>query len=70
MLFDFTRQLSLLDPFSAKLKSNVVIASIGEVTSRALEEEGLVPRILPTQPKMGALAQAVAEYFDRKTKGT
>jgi uroporphyrinogen-III synthase len=65
MLFDFARQLSLSDPFSAKLKSNVVIASIGEITSRALEEKGLVPKIVPKQPKMGALAQAVADYFGR-----
>ena len=63
MLFDFARQLSRSEAVTAKLKGNIVIASVGEVTSRALKEYGLVPKIVPKQPKMGALAQAVAEYF-------
>jgi uroporphyrinogen-III synthase len=65
MLFDFARQLGRSDAVTAKLKSNVVIASVGEVTSRALEEHGLVAQIVPKQPKMGALAQAVAEHIEK-----
>jgi uroporphyrinogen-III synthase len=65
MLFDFARQLGVSESVTAKLKGSVVVASVGEVTSRALEQQGLVPKIVPKQPKMGALAQAVAEYFER-----
>jgi uroporphyrinogen-III synthase len=63
MLFDFARQISLSDALSEKLGNNVVIASVGEITNRTLQEHGLRPKIVPKQPKMGALAQAVAEYF-------
>jgi uroporphyrinogen-III synthase len=62
MLFDFALQLGVAEPLQNALKG-VTIASIGEVTSRALAEKGLSPSIVPGQSKMGALAQAVAEYF-------
>ena len=65
MLFDFAQQLGHADALKAALKNNVIIASIGEVTNRALGEEGLAPKIVPKQLKMGALAQAVADYFER-----
>ena len=66
MLFDFARQVGRADAVSAKLKDSTVIASVGEVTSRALQQEGLAPTIVPEQPKMGALAQAIGEYFHRE----
>lgn len=66
MLFDFAYQFGKSEALAAALKSSVVIASIGEVTGRALGEQGLVPKIVPKQPKMGALAQAVADYFGGK----
>jgi len=65
MLLDLARQLGRSEDVIAKLQ-DTVIASVGEVTSRALEEQGLVPKIVPKQPKMGALAQAIAEYFESK----
>jgi uroporphyrinogen-III synthase len=63
MLFDFANQLGQAEALEKALKSAVTIASIGEVTNRALAERRLVPSILPAQSKMGALAQAVTEYF-------
>ena len=66
MLFDFAQKLGHSDALANTLRSNVVIASIGEVTSRALGEHGLVPKIVPNQSKMGVLAQAVADYFSKK----
>jgi uroporphyrinogen-III synthase len=65
MLLDLARQVGRSEDLLPKLKG-AVIASVGEVTSRALEEQGLVPKIVPKQPKMGALAQAIAEYFGQK----
>ena len=66
MLFDFAQKLGHSDALANTLRSNVVIASLGEVTSRALGEHGLVPKIVPNQSKMGVLAQAVADYFSKK----
>jgi len=64
MLFDFASQLGLAGSLTDALTGRVTVASIGEVTSRALSEKGLSPKIVPAQSKMGALAQAVATYFE------
>jgi uroporphyrinogen-III synthase len=66
MLFDFATQFGLAGALDQALKNTVTIASIGEVTSRALAERQLVAAIVPAQSKMGALAQAVAEHFRKK----
>jgi len=63
MLFEFASKLGVTGALEKALKSSVTIASIGEVTNRALAEKNLVAQIVPAQSKMGALAQAVAEYF-------
>lgn len=65
MLFDLGSKLGIAEPLDRALKSNVVIASIGEVTNRALGEKGLVPKIVPKQSKMGSMAQAVGEFFSQ-----
>ena len=65
MLFDFASELGLSTELEKALKNGVVIASIGEVTSRALGEKGLVAQIVPKQSKMGAMSQAVADYFGK-----
>jgi uroporphyrinogen-III synthase len=66
MLFDLAGQSGVAGSLEQALRTSVVIASIGEVTSRALGERNLVPAIVPAQSKMGALVQAVGEYFRKK----
>jgi uroporphyrinogen-III synthase len=68
VLFNLADQLGVSDSLDRGLKK-VVIASVGEVTSRALEEKGLTAEIVPTQSKMGSLAQAVADYFSKNPSG-
>lgn len=65
MLFDLAGQLGVAEELQKALRTTVVIASIGEVTGRVLAERGLVAGIVPQQPKMGAMAQAVADFFGR-----
>jgi uroporphyrinogen-III synthase len=65
MLFDFATQLGMADALQDALKNKVTIASVGEVTSRALAELNLTPAVVPAQSKMGPLAQAVADYFQK-----
>jgi uroporphyrinogen-III synthase len=55
----------LADALATVLRTKLTVASIGEVTSRALLQRGITPGIVPTQSKMGALAQAVGEHFAR-----
>jgi uroporphyrinogen-III synthase len=57
-----------MESLERALQSSVIIASIGEVTSRALAERNLTAAIVPAQSKMGALAQAVAEYFSKRAE--
>jgi uroporphyrinogen-III synthase len=42
----------------------VTVASVGEVTSRALKDQGITPKVVPAQAKMAALVQAVREHFE------
>ena len=63
ILFDFAAQLDLVEPLERALRTAIVIASIGEVTSRALAARNLTPAIVPAQSKMGALVQEVSQYF-------
>jgi uroporphyrinogen-III synthase len=65
MLFDFAARSGLADALATALRTKVTVASIGEVTSRALQQRGITPGIVPTQSKMGALAQAVGDHFAR-----
>jgi uroporphyrinogen-III synthase len=68
MLFDFATQAGLAGPL-AKALNGLTIASIGEVTNRALAERNLTAEIVPSQMKMGALAQAVGEFFSTTRRG-
>jgi uroporphyrinogen-III synthase len=69
MLFQIASQSDLTSDLENCMRGPVVIASVGEVTSSALEERGITPTILPKQPKMASLAQAVAEYFAAQNVG-
>jgi uroporphyrinogen-III synthase len=68
MLLDFAAQSNVADALRKALNSKVTVASIGDVTSRALQENGIVPRIVPAQSKMAALVQAVGEHFSRQPR--
>jgi uroporphyrinogen-III synthase len=62
MLFEFATQLGSADALQVAL-DRTTIASIGEVTNRALAERNLSAKIIPSQAKMGALVLAVSEHF-------
>jgi hypothetical protein len=46
------------------LKTKIVVASIGEVTSRALQEMGIEPHVTPDDPKMGPMVKALGDFFE------
>ena len=45
------------------LNKDVVVSAMGPVCRAALEELGIEPRVVPTNPKMGPLVSALADYF-------
>jgi uroporphyrinogen-III synthase len=47
-------------------KKTIVVASIGEVTSRALREIGIEPQVTPEEPKMGPMVKALADFFESR----
>jgi uroporphyrinogen-III synthase len=45
------------------LNSRVVVAAVGPVCRAALEERGITPHVVPTNPKMGPLIASLADYY-------
>ena len=51
------------------LNSRVVVAAVGPVCRAALEDAGIRPHVVPTNPKMGPLIAALGEYFAALRQG-
>lgn len=59
-LFRVAAELGRAEALRAALRSRMVVASIGPVTTEALREHGVEPDLSPEHPKMGHLIAAVA----------
>ena len=51
-----------------QFRTGVVVVSVGEVTGRVLENLGVRAQVMPDEPKMGPMVEALANYFERKRK--
>jgi uroporphyrinogen-III synthase len=51
-----------------RLRNQVVVVSIGEVTARALTAAGAPPHVIPQEPRMGTMVKALAEFYERRRK--
>jgi uroporphyrinogen-III synthase len=58
-LFETAANLDLTTGLRDSLQTRTQVASIGEVTTRALEQYGVRPHIVPEQPKMGPMVKAI-----------
>ena len=58
-LFETAANLGLTAALRDSLQARTQVASIGEVTTRALEQYGVRPHIVPEQPKMGPMVKAI-----------
>jgi uroporphyrinogen-III synthase len=67
-LFRAVDELGRTEAFRKRLKKGVVVASVGEVTSRALREAGIEPHVEPKESKMGPMVKALAEFFEKRTR--
>jgi len=52
--------------FRNQLKKNIVVASVGEVTSRALRNEGVEPDVQPEESKMWPMVKALGDFFESR----
>ena len=53
---------SLLDAPAKEIVMELLIAAVGKTTSRALESEGAVARVIPERPAGSELVAALAAY--------
>ena len=63
-LFAVAARLDLAQELRGALIARVPVAAVGEVTGQALAAYGIVPRIRPPKPTMGALIMAVARALE------
>lgn len=57
--------LGLCDDLIRALNSDVVVAAVGPICSAALENAGVRPVVVPDNPKMAPLVNALAQYFSQ-----
>jgi uroporphyrinogen-III synthase len=62
-LFQVADRLGTREPLRQALLSGVLVASIGPITTEAIEAHGGRVTIVPEHPKMGHLIKAIAEYY-------
>jgi len=61
-----THFVEMFDPKElVSLMEGVVVASIGPITAKTVQESGMTNHIMPKQYTIPALAQAIADYFKR-----
>jgi uroporphyrinogen-III synthase len=65
-LFDVAERLGLKEQLKTALGCRVVVASVGEVTSRALREEGVIANVEPPEAKMGPMVKALCDHFESR----
>jgi uroporphyrinogen-III synthase len=68
--FLFRAAEGLVNPktFRQRLTKDIVVVSVGEVTSKALRDVGVEPRVEPREPKMAPMVKALGEYFQKKER--
>jgi uroporphyrinogen-III synthase len=65
-LFESAAKYGDAAAFRACLKKDIVVVSVGEVTTRALRAAGVEPQVVPDEPKMGPMVKALANFFERR----
>ena len=61
-VFQVAAEMGQAAALAEALRANVVVASIGPITSAALQERGIEPDVHPARPKMGHLVADVARH--------
>jgi uroporphyrinogen-III synthase len=67
-LFDAAAARHKDEDLLKRLHTDVLIVSIGEVTGRALQDVGLRPQVIPAEPKMGPMVEALVDYINQRRR--
>ncbi len=68
-LFQVAGELNLLDQLKDALSNHVVVAALGPVCTRALEERGVKPHVVPEHGKLGHLVVTLERFFRERQEG-
>jgi uroporphyrinogen-III synthase len=67
-LFNVANAMTNPATFRQRLKKDVVVVSVGQVTSKALRDAGVQPHVEPKEHKMGPMVKALAEHFEKNRR--
>ncbi|WP_075982388.1 uroporphyrinogen-III synthase [Bacillus massilinigeriensis] len=62
-LFDYAREIGVLDSILDAFNEKVLAAAVGKVTAEALSEEGLENFLVPDNERMGAMIIGLSRYY-------
>lgn len=63
-------EMCVAGAFVDALNTKVVVAAVGPICQAALAEAGIMPHVVPDNPKMGPLMIALAEYCAARTSSS
>ena len=63
-LFAIAERGGRLAELRAALQTRLIVAAMGPVCEAALRSHGVIPDVLPSQPRMGSLVTALADYVE------
>lgn len=59
----YAREKGQLDEMLEAFRDKVVAVAIGKVTAQAMREEGVEPRVIPEEERMGSMMVELGRYF-------
>lgn len=68
-LFQVAGDLDLLGQLKDALDNRVIVAALGPVCAKALEEHGVKPHVVPENGRLGHLVVALAQFFWERREG-
>ncbi|SDW86414.1 uroporphyrinogen-III synthase [Paenibacillus sp. PDC88] len=67
-LVEYAEQHGKLEQMKQRLEQDIVAAAVGKVTAQAMIEEGVEPKVVPAEERMGSMMVALGKYFaEQKT---
>ncbi|MMZ63633.1 bifunctional uroporphyrinogen-III synthetase/response regulator domain protein [compost metagenome] len=59
----YAREKGQFDEMLEAFRDKVVAVAIGKVTAQAMKEEGVEPRVVPEEERMGSMMVELGRYF-------
>ena len=65
-LFRVALEAGRAEELKHALKTRIVVAAVGPTCAAAVREFGITPDVVPVQPKMGPMVEALALHLGRR----